>query len=67
MRRDFYECMAHMILDIAETAQTVSDLDPYKNKLWEFGIDLALRTTSSRTPSINRLNLVFLELLKTQI
>ena len=43
VRKGLYECMARMILDVGERAQANIDLDAYRNKLEEFGTDLAMK------------------------
>ena len=50
--------MARMILDVGERAQANIDLDAYRNKLEEFGTDLAMKTIGSSTLSINCLSFV---------
>ena len=59
VEKSLYECMARMILDVGERAQADVDLDAYKNKLREFGTDLAMKTIGSRTPDISCLRFVF--------
>jgi len=59
VRKGLYECMAHMILDVGERSQADVYLDAYKNKLGEFGIDLAMKTIGSHTLGISCLSFVF--------
>ena len=50
--------MARMSPDGGERAQANVDLGANKNKLREFGTNLAMKTIGSRTPSISCLSFV---------
>ena len=52
VRRGLRECMQGMIPDVREYAQTDVKLDSYKQKLGEFGSQLAQMTLNARSPGI---------------
>ena len=52
VRRGLRECMQRMIPDIREYAQADVELDSYKQKLGEFGSQLAQMTLNARSPGI---------------
>ena len=58
VRKGLYVYMARMSPDGGERAQANVDLGANKNKLGEFGTDLAMKTIDSRTPGISCLSYV---------
>ncbi|XP_020274987.1 uncharacterized protein LOC109849556 [Asparagus officinalis] len=49
VRKGLIECMARMIPDVAERAEADYELDAYKERLGEFGSEMAQRTLAFRS------------------